>query len=75
MVFFLMLTLMNSCDVVLQIVFFIGVQLDVTNLGDRQLFEACLAPDIRQLGVVGAVKVAVRGLQGEGLRRRMHKSE
>mgnify|MGYP006970531258 CR=1 FL=1 len=67
---FLTLTLINSCDVVLQI---IGVQLDVTNLGDRQLFEACLAPDIRQLGVVGAVKVAVRGLQGEGLRRQMHK--
>nr|AML78058.1 putative LOV domain-containing protein [Nephrolepis exaltata] len=55
-----------------KVAFFIGVQLEVSSVE-----EPCLgsesSPHIKQLGAVGAVRVAVRSLQGEGLRR-VHKS-
>nr|AML79260.1 putative LOV domain-containing protein [Argyrochosma nivea] len=56
-----------------KVAFYVGVQLDVTSVE-----ESCpgseTSPHIKQLGAVGAVRVAVRGLQGEGLRR-IHKSK
>nr|AML77897.1 putative LOV domain-containing protein [Christella acuminata] len=56
-----------------KVAFFAGVQLEVASVE-----EPCLgsetSPHIKQLGAVGAVRVAVRSLQGEGLRR-VHKSE
>lgn len=58
-----------------QIAFFVGAQLDVTSSVSGHIGEVGSVPDIRHLGVVGAVKVAVRGLHGDGLRRRMHKNE
>nr|AML77093.1 putative LOV domain-containing protein [Polystichum acrostichoides] len=55
-----------------KVAFFVGVQLEVTSVE-----EPCLgserSPHIKQLGAVGAVRVAVRSLQGAGLRR-VHKS-
>nr|AML78086.1 putative LOV domain-containing protein [Homalosorus pycnocarpos] len=54
-----------------KVAFFAGVQLEVAPVE-----ELCLgsetSPHIKQLGAVGAVRVAVRSLQGEGLRR-VHK--
>nr|AML76495.1 putative LOV domain-containing protein [Adiantum raddianum] len=51
-----------------KVAFFVGVQLDVTAVE-----EPCpgseMSPHMKQLGAVGAVRVAVRSLQGEGLRR------
>nr|AML79414.1 putative LOV domain-containing protein [Notholaena montieliae] len=51
-----------------KVAFYVGVQLDVTSVE-----EPCpgieTSPHIKQLGAVGAVRVAVRSLQGEGLRR------
>nr|AML78915.1 putative LOV domain-containing protein [Athyrium filix-femina] len=55
-----------------KVAFLAGVQLEVASVE-----EPCLgsetSPHIKQLGAVGAVRVAVRSLQGEGLRR-VHKS-
>nr|AML79113.1 putative LOV domain-containing protein [Adiantum aleuticum] len=55
-----------------KVAFYVGVQLDVTAVE-----EPCpgseTSPHIKQLGAVGAVRVAVRSLQGEGLRR-IHKN-
>nr|AML76808.1 putative LOV domain-containing protein [Chaetosphaeridium globosum] len=49
-----------------QVAYFVGVQLDVTLRGPA----ACGAAErVKQLGAVGAVRVAVRGLEGDGLRR------
>lgn len=42
----------------LQIAFFVGVQMDESSGHDEQ----GLSPQMRQLGAVGAVKVAVRSL-------------
>nr|AML76491.1 putative LOV domain-containing protein [Odontosoria sp. BC-2016] len=51
-----------------KVAFFAGMQLEV-----QSVEEPCLGgearPDIKQLGAVGAVRVAVRSLQGDGLRR------
>nr|AML77664.1 putative LOV domain-containing protein [Pilularia globulifera] len=47
-----------------KVAFYVGVQLEATSLTEDET-----APDIKQLGAVGAVKVAVRSLQGEGLCR------
>nr|AML79502.1 putative LOV domain-containing protein [Woodsia ilvensis] len=55
-----------------KVAFFAGVQLEVASVE-----EPCLgsetSPHIKQLGAVGALRVAVRSLQGKGLRR-VHKS-
>nr|AML79144.1 putative LOV domain-containing protein [Leucostegia immersa] len=55
-----------------KVAFFVGVQLELTSVE-----ELCLgserSPHLKQLGAVGAVRVAVRSLQGEGLRR-VHRS-
>nr|AML76733.1 putative LOV domain-containing protein [Gaga arizonica] len=54
-----------------KVAFYVGVQLDVTSV-EEQCPGSETSPHIKQLGAVGAVRVAVRGLQGEGLRR-IHK--
>nr|AML76670.1 putative LOV domain-containing protein [Anemia tomentosa] len=55
----------NSCG---KISFYVGVQLDVT-CAQEMCPDGCPTPHMKQLGAVGAVRVAVRSLQGEGLRR------
>ena len=57
-----------------QVAFFVGVQLEVSSFDDSKSLETGLVPDMKQLGAVGAVRVAIRSLQGEGLRR-IRKSE
>nr|AML79324.1 putative LOV domain-containing protein [Dendrolycopodium obscurum] len=52
-----------------KVAYYVGVQLDVT-LADTHAFEGkATSVQMRQLGAVGAIRVAVRGLQGCGLRR------
>nr|AML77965.1 putative LOV domain-containing protein [Vittaria appalachiana] len=51
-----------------KVVFFVGVQLDVNSVEDVYRGKET-GPHFKQLGAVGAVRVAVRSLQGEGLRR------
>nr|AML78944.1 putative LOV domain-containing protein [Plagiogyria japonica] len=52
-----------------KVAFYVGVQLDVTCAGEELCLGSGMTPHIKQLGAVGAVRVAVRSLQGEGLRR------
>nr|AML78868.1 putative LOV domain-containing protein [Pityrogramma trifoliata] len=52
-----------------KVAFYVGVQLDVTSVEEPCSAECETSPQIKQLGAVGAVRVAVRSLQGEGLRR------
>nr|AML79098.1 putative LOV domain-containing protein [Diphasiastrum digitatum] len=51
-----------------KVAYYVGVQLDVT-LADTTECEEGMSPHMKQLGAVGAIRVAVRGLQGGGLRR------
>ncbi len=58
----------------MQVVFYVGVQLAmdiVDSAGDENVG---MTPYMKQLGAVGAVKVAVRSLQGSGLRRSFKKN-
>nr|AML79476.1 putative LOV domain-containing protein [Polypodium amorphum] len=55
-----------------KVAFFVGVQLEVSSV-EEQCPDSESSPHMKQLGAVGAVRVAVRSLQGEGLRR-VHKS-
>ncbi|MCO5558289.1 hypothetical protein L7F22_011868 [Adiantum nelumboides] len=57
-----------------KVAFLVGVQLDVTSVEEPCPAESETSPHIKQLGAVGAVRVAVRSLQGEGLRR-IHKAQ
>lgn len=52
-----------------KVAFYVGVQLDITSAEEPCPNGSETSPHIKQLGAVGAVRVAVRGLQGEGLRR------
>nr|AML76992.1 putative LOV domain-containing protein [Thyrsopteris elegans] len=52
-----------------KVAFYVGVQLDMTSPGEDLCLGSGMTPHIEQLGAVGAVRVAVRSLQGEGLRR------
>nr|AML78032.1 putative LOV domain-containing protein [Lindsaea linearis] len=56
-----------------KVAFFVGVQLDMTSVEETGM-ENAASPHLKQLGAVGAVRVAVRSLQGEGLRR-VHKAK
>nr|AML76784.1 putative LOV domain-containing protein [Ophioglossum vulgatum] len=47
-----------------KVTFCIGVQLDATNLDDNEHQVVGMSPHMKQLGAVGAVRVAVRSLQG-----------
>nr|AML77898.1 putative LOV domain-containing protein [Christella acuminata] len=49
-----------------KIAYFVGVQWE---LGSDYCQTIDIAPVLQQLGAVGAIKVAVRSLQGQGLRR------
>ncbi|KAJ7550375.1 hypothetical protein O6H91_07G097500 [Diphasiastrum complanatum] len=52
-----------------KVAYYVGVQLDVT-LADTYACEGkAMSAHMKQLGAVGAIRVAVRGLQGCGLRR------
>nr|AML79445.1 putative LOV domain-containing protein [Huperzia selago] len=52
-----------------KVAYYVGVQLDIT-LADTYAFEGKgVSAHMKQLGAVGAIRVAVRGLQGGGLRR------
>lgn len=52
-----------------KVAFFVGVQLDVTSANEETCLGNGMTPHIKQLGAIGAVRVAVRSLQGQGLRR------
>nr|AML78947.1 putative LOV domain-containing protein [Plagiogyria japonica] len=52
-----------------KVAYFVGVQLDMASPAVVECQTNGTAPLMQQLGAVGAVKVAVRGLQGYGLRR------
>nr|AML77058.1 putative LOV domain-containing protein [Pteris ensiformis] len=57
-----------------KVAFYVGVQLDAASVDEPCHAGTETSPHIKQLGAVGAVRVAVRSLQGEGLRR-VHKSQ
>nr|AML78288.1 putative LOV domain-containing protein [Lycopodium deuterodensum] len=50
-----------------KVAFYVGVQLDVTFTTEYE--GEGMSAHMKQLGAVGAIRVAVRGLQGGGLRR------
>nr|AML77084.1 putative LOV domain-containing protein [Interfilum paradoxum] len=52
-----------------KVVYFCGVQLDVTAADGISPIEKGMSTRLKQLGAVGAVRVAVRALEGPGLRR------
>lgn len=52
-----------------KVVFFVGVQLDITSDDEKTCLGDGMTPHMKQLGAIGAVRVAVRSLQGQGLRR------
>nr|AML78245.1 putative LOV domain-containing protein [Isoetes tegetiformans] len=54
-----------------QVAFFVGVQLDVTLADANGNLEDGMDSHLKQLGAVGAIKVAVRSLQGVGLKRQV----
>lgn len=53
----------------MQVVYFCGVQLDVTAADGIRPVDRGMSTRLKQLGAVGAVRVAVRALEGSGLRR------
>ena len=53
----------------LQVAFYVGVQLDVSQAEAEEVQERGMSAHAKQLGAVGSVRVAVRSLQGSGLRR------
>nr|AML78450.1 putative LOV domain-containing protein [Osmundastrum cinnamomeum] len=52
-----------------KVAFFVGVQLDVISADEDECQKNGMTPHMQQLGAVGAIRVAVRSLQGPGLRR------
>nr|AML78453.1 putative LOV domain-containing protein [Osmundastrum cinnamomeum] len=52
-----------------KVAFYVGLQLDVTSADEDSCLDNGMTPHIKQLGAVGAIRVAVRSLQGQGLRR------
>nr|AML79656.1 putative LOV domain-containing protein [Atrichum angustatum] len=52
-----------------KVAFYIGVQLDVSQAEAEEVQERGMSAHAKQLGAVGSVRVAVRSLQGLGLRR------
>nr|AML77582.1 putative LOV domain-containing protein [Phyllocladus hypophyllus] len=49
-----------------KVAFYVGVQLDVTGMEDNNHSDKGMTSQMKQLGVVGAVRVAVRSLLGAG---------
>ncbi|GAQ81276.1 PAS/LOV protein [Klebsormidium nitens] len=58
----------NACG---KVVYYCGVQLDVTAADGISPLDRGMSSRLKQLGAVGAVRVAVRALDGSGLRRNM----
>nr|AML76407.1 putative LOV domain-containing protein [Diphyscium foliosum] len=52
-----------------KVAFYVGVQLDITEADVDLNQETGMSAQAKQLGAVGVVRVAVRSLQGRGLRR------
>nr|AML77144.1 putative LOV domain-containing protein [Phlegmariurus squarrosus] len=52
-----------------KVAYYVGVQLDITLVDTYTCEGKGVGAHMKQLGAVGAIRVAVRGLQGEGLRR------
>nr|AML77834.1 putative LOV domain-containing protein [Dipteris conjugata] len=52
-----------------KVAFLVGVQSDVTFADEETCLSNGMTPQIKQLGAIGAVRVAVRSLQGGGLCR------
>nr|AML77199.1 putative LOV domain-containing protein [Encephalartos barteri] len=49
-----------------KVAFYVGVQLDVTSIDQDEHQDKGMTPHMKQLGAVGAVRVAVRSLLGAG---------
>lgn len=58
----------------MQVAFYVGVQLAMDIVDSAGNENVGMTPYMKQLGAVGAVKVAVRSLQGSGLRRSFKKN-
>ncbi|CAM6018729.1 unnamed protein product [Sphagnum balticum] len=56
-----------------EVAFYVGVQLAVDIVDGASDGQGGMTPHMKQLGAIGAVKVAVRSLQGSGLRRSFKK--
>ncbi|CAK9869389.1 unnamed protein product [Sphagnum jensenii] len=56
-----------------EVAFYVGVQLAVDIVDGANDGQGGMTPHMKQLGAIGAVKVAVRSLQGSGLRRSFKK--
>nr|AML77641.1 putative LOV domain-containing protein [Encalypta streptocarpa] len=57
-----------------KVAFYVGVQLDVTEVDTDMAQEIGMSAHAKQLGAVGVVRVAVRSLQGSGLRRTLKRA-
>ena len=57
-----------------QVAFYVGVQLDMTDVDADMYQEIGMSAHAKQLGAVGVVRVAVRSLQGSGLRRTLKRT-
>ena len=54
--------------------FYVGVQLEVAEIDTDMSQEIGMSAHAKQLGAVGVVRVAVRSLQGSGLRRTLKRT-
>lgn len=57
-----------------KVAFYVGVQLDMTDVDADMSQEIGMSAHAKQLGAVGVVRVAVRSLQGSGLRRTLKRT-
>nr|AML79627.1 putative LOV domain-containing protein [Timmia austriaca] len=57
-----------------KVAFYVGVQLEVTEVDTYMSQEIGMSARAKQLGAVGVVRVAVRSLQGSGLRRTLKRA-
>ncbi|KAG0602612.1 hypothetical protein M758_10G027100 [Ceratodon purpureus] len=57
-----------------KVAFYVGVQLEVAEIDTDMSQEIGMSAHAKQLGAVGVVRVAVRSLQGSGLRRTLKRT-
>lgn len=58
----------------MQVAFYAGVQLEVGEVDTDTAQEKGMSAHAKQLGAVGVARVAVRSLQGSGLRRTLKRT-
>lgn len=57
-----------------KVAFYVGVQLEVNEVDTHTTQDIGMSAHAKQLGAVGVVRVAVRSLQGSGLRRTLNRA-